>query len=95
VKTFRYAFIEVGVIGAKNDSHRPIEFSKAGSGFRARSHGIQQILVQSEKRRASAGIGVELPIQQRNKLVPHPSVGEEPADLPPVHAPEDPIVEHA
>lgn len=94
MKPLCHTFVQVRVCAAENDLHRAPEFFKARSRLCPRADRAEQILIQSEKSRASARHGVELLVQQRNKLIPDLLIPEEPANLPPIHATEDPVVEH-
>ena len=90
----RHAFIEIGVAGTENNSDGTLKLFQLGSYFRTGPYGWQQILIQSEEGRTSARGSVELLIQERKEVIPDLGIAKESADLPPIHATEDPVTKH-
>src|SRR5215469_9471930 len=94
VKLFRYAPVQVWIILAKNDANRPLELLELRYEFRSGPHSPQQILIQTEKCRACARRIIELLIQKGNELISYFHIAEKPANLPPIHAPKNEVIEH-
>ncbi len=81
MEPLRHSLVEVRVVGAKDNSHGAPKLLEFGDDFGTGPYGWQQILIQSEEGRPRAWVGVELLIQERQKMISDISIPKESTEM--------------
>src|SRR5215208_4544103 len=90
VEVAGHTSVQVGVAFAKNYPHRTPEGPHLGLGSSPAPNGTQKVVIESEEGLLGARRGCELLVEERQELLPHLLVPDEPlAYLPPVNPAEE------